>query len=625
MMSKIFESFNQNDPRTAGEESLLQLFRSSSRFEEWIIFEQPHINSMKPDFVLLHPERGIVIIEVKDWNLNSSVYESGAYIRGTDGRAHKKDPINQVENYKDGILKSELQNSIYLAENYGNYYGCIETVVYFHGISKAQALAFCQPRNSYTKIWTDEDLSIIYNEKNKLRAQDYTYALTNERSRFNENGLLSHLVEELTKHLQYADYNLERKQPYVLTRAQRDLADLNPGSIRRWSGVAGAGKSLVLAEKAVKALKDDKRVLVVTFNITLRHYLRDLCSQQFGVGSYKEARRKLREDLTIVHFHGLLKILMTEHEIVVDIQEERAEFTNRWMDAIRQYAASNKLKKHFQYDYILIDEGQDFKRDWILFLKQFFTQQGELFIVYDKAQDLFGRFEKGIWIEEPEEVKSIGFKGKPGNLKYTHRLPDTMVQKIHSVREQLQIEGEEMLVARQEQGNLLQTAFWHNYQASIIGEKLSQLNNHVNRLRETNDWEDITILTTNEHTGASIVEFFEGQGIKTSHVYDLQRGGDIDRRRSEKWKFHGGTGRLKVCSYHSYKGWQTPNIILVLDSPSTRYLNGMISFQTANPQQIKNALFISMSRVKGKAATGEYSFVCLNYLQEYNHLKSIFS
>ena len=41
---------------------------------------------------------------------------------------------------------------------------------------------------------------------------------------------------------------------------------------------------------------------------------------------------------------------------------------------------------------------------------------------------------------------------------------------------------------------------------------------------------------------------------------------NIKKRRNEKWKFRGGTGRLKVCSYHSYKGWQTPNIILVLDS-----------------------------------------------------------
>ncbi len=63
----------------------------------------------------------------------------------------------------------------------------------------------------------------------------------------------------------------------------------------------------------------------------------------------------------------------------------------------------------------------------------------------------------------------------------------------------------------------------------------------------------------------------------------------------------------------------------MLDSPSTRHLNDVIVSQTANPKQIKNSLFISMSRVKGKASTGEYSIVCLNYLQEYNHLKSIFN
>src|SRR5690242_17458187 len=124
MRAEIFENFNPNDPRTNGEQYLLNFYSNSSRFNGWMVFEQPHVNSMKPDFVLLHPQRGIIIIEVKDWNLNSNVYESGGYIYGTDGRFHKKDPINQVENYKKGILKSELTNSVYLSEKFPNYYGC---------------------------------------------------------------------------------------------------------------------------------------------------------------------------------------------------------------------------------------------------------------------------------------------------------------------------------------------------------------------------------------------------------------------------------------------------------------------------------------------------------------------
>ena len=75
---------------------------------------------------------------------------------------------------------------------------------------------------------------------------------------------------------------MKEKAPFKLIGEQLELAKLKQNSIRRWGGVAGAGKSLVLAEKAARALKKDYRVLILTYNITLRHYLKDLCSQQFG-------------------------------------------------------------------------------------------------------------------------------------------------------------------------------------------------------------------------------------------------------------------------------------------------------------------------------------------------------
>jgi hypothetical protein len=523
-------------------------------------------------------------------------------------------------------LESGLINSVYVAENFDDYYGCVETIVYFHRATKKQALDFCKDGNPRTKVrtkvWTNEDIEFIKNINNQLRPADHTYALARENSQFNKHELLQELVEELAKHLQYADYNYERKQPFILTRVQRELAELSPGSIRRWSGVAGAGKSLILAEKCVKALRDNKRVLILTFNITLRHYLRDLCSQQFGTGKYDGERKKLRKDLTIIHFHDLLKVIMTEHEIEVDFDNDEHDYTEKCMSVITSYLARGTNKSQFKFDYILIDEGQDFKGAWIRFLKQCFTGQGELFIVYDKAQDLYGN---GVWIEDPAEIKNIGFKGKPGLLRYTHRLPDTMVPKIRAVRQQLQIDAEDILVeSSAEQVSFHQTALWYNYRSSVSTEKIMQLDHHIDFLRQSNDWEDITILTTNESTGAEIVKYFEQKGVRTSHVYAIKQSGDIESRRSEKWKFHGGTGRLKISSFQSYKGWQTPNIVLILDSPSTRYCNGNITYAAPNPQTIKDAIFISMSRVKGKATTGEYSFICLNYLPEYDHLISSF-
>lgn len=152
---------------------------------------------------------------------------------------HEKNPINQVENYKKSILKSELINSVYLAEKFlEDYYGCIETVVYFHIASKDKALAFCNNKDTHTKIWTREDIEYIKDIQNVSIPKYYTYALAWEHSKFNDKGLLEELVKELSKYLAYADYNYERKQPYTLKQIQKDLVKPVFGAARRWNGVA---------------------------------------------------------------------------------------------------------------------------------------------------------------------------------------------------------------------------------------------------------------------------------------------------------------------------------------------------------------------------------------------------
>lgn len=88
---------------------------------------------------------------------------------------------------------------------------------------------------------------------------------------------------------------------------------------------------------------------------------------------------------------------------------------------------------------ILIDEGQDFKGEWIIFLKQFFTNEGEIFIIYDKAQELYNH---GIWIEDSNRIKNIGFRGRPGNLKVSMRLPQKIVSLIQDIRNEFNIDAE---------------------------------------------------------------------------------------------------------------------------------------------------------------------------------------
>ena len=696
MPAKIIENPNPRDPRTEGEEYLLNVFKTSRIFDGWQIFEQPHINSMKPDFVLLNPKKGIIIVEVKDWNLESKKYINGGYVLGDDGREYRANPISQVEWYKSCILKMDWEGTQELVKNYNNYYGYIETVVFFYEADRKEVEEFCygsdeegvdwsfydldmeescNSKKRYTKIWTKEDTECIKNNYFKYKDR-YPYALRNKKeSKFNKNNELEHLVEEISAFMQCSDYHEERRNPMVLDSEQNKVAELKKNAIRRWKGVAGSGKSLILAEKATRALKEGSNVLLLTYNITLRHYLRDLCSVQFGTDS-KNDRRKLKENLHITHFHGFLKELFAYYEIEIceekkkTSHKEKIDFTSIWIKVLNEFMEKNSYL--CKYDYILIDEGQDFQGEWILFLKQFFSKKGEILIVYDEAQDIYGH---GVWIEDPKQIKNIGFKGQVGKLRYSRRMPKEIINKIELLRKKLNIDEEEILIPKEnyEEINFLSKISWINEENESLEKKMEDIGEEFDKLiRNGSKIEDITILTTNENTGIKIVKYFNERGIEVSHVYDMDGTKDIDKRRQEKFKFQGGTGRLKVCSFQSYKGWQTPNVILVLDDVNTDYIGDEIIKRT--PKQNKfnksnsgfnllddddfgfdvsgkdifdfslngwddervdktiieqskimnDALFISMSRVKKNALTGEYAFICLNYFDEYRKLEKYF-
>lgn len=61
-----------------------------------------------------------------------------------------------------------------------------------------------------------------------------------------------------------------------------------------------------------------------------------------------------------------------------------------------------------------------------------------------------------------------------------------------------------------------------------------------------------------------------GDGRSATRLYNKNadlflKGYFCDERRNEKWRLQPGKGRLKICSYHSYKGWESSHIILLFE------------------------------------------------------------
>lgn len=91
---------------TAGESKVLD-WLDSRLGPAWEIYVQPHLNGLRPDFVLLHPAGRTLVVEVKDWTFDDWAITwtprgSAAPIPTAerDGRRLvQRNPVEQVQDY----------------------------------------------------------------------------------------------------------------------------------------------------------------------------------------------------------------------------------------------------------------------------------------------------------------------------------------------------------------------------------------------------------------------------------------------------------------------------------------------------------------------------------------------
>ena len=96
-------------PPTEGELKLLNFLKDNLN-DEYEIFFQPFLNGDCPDIVLMRKGGGVLIIEVKDWNLKSYYTDSSKnwYVRNIHSKI--KSPINQVLKYKENIYDLHIND-----------------------------------------------------------------------------------------------------------------------------------------------------------------------------------------------------------------------------------------------------------------------------------------------------------------------------------------------------------------------------------------------------------------------------------------------------------------------------------------------------------------------------------
>lgn len=140
------------------------------------------------------------------------------------------------------------------------------------------------------------------------------------------------------------------------------------------SGVAGSGKTQVLALRAVNAMKrTGGDVLVLTYNITLANYLKLRLSE-------------IREDFSwekidIYPYHQFFRIRATECKLHVDFSSYGDE------------GFFAHVQNHKKYSAVFVDEVQDYTTEWLRVIMQNFLLEpdGEVVVFGDPKQNVYER------------------------------------------------------------------------------------------------------------------------------------------------------------------------------------------------------------------------------------------
>lgn len=299
----------QKVPPTEGEITLID-FLEYSLNDEYEIYYQPYLNGKNPDIVLMRKGGGILIIEVKDWNLLHYYIDKNNNWRLKKNNIFIPCPFTQVEIYKDKLRKLNYR---FMYENMTNknVYGVIRTAVYFHRETKRNVEKFIQGkgvndhikiigRDSLNKLFFDSLLNLTYISKDSKLFNDKLYISTK-------------------RYLKPTFHQLDISQEVIYTKEQELLTKSEKGERRKIKGSAGSGKTLVLAKRAVNAhIRTNKRVLILTFNISLVNYIHDQIS-------------KIRESFAwknfyITNYHRFFKESAVEYGLEI---EDFSDYDNR--------------------------------------------------------------------------------------------------------------------------------------------------------------------------------------------------------------------------------------------------------------------------------------------------------
>ncbi len=371
---------------THGEVRLFNLLKRLP--EDVVVYYEPSINNRHPDFVIILPSCGVLLMEVKGWTL-SDIKGADTYSIKVSRGGHEevqKHPLRQVDEYKY-LLMDRCRKDKWLAGlvNFsGRYAGKFRfpfaSCALLSSITRNQLGRWHEKSKLVfppTTVATKDQLEVWETLSPQALLQDLrryfrTFQLKEPMTSNQVNIVKAILHPEIFLGLDFGDAGHPGEPTVkVLDLKQERLARQIGEGHRLVFGVAGSGKTVLLIARAklLAQLNPKSHILILCYNFMLASYLHDTLSGYPAI--------------TVKHFHRWARENGVYHGNQTDSQVG--------LEFLEQLKNPRSLSRGF--DSILIDEAQDFDSTWypcvLAAMKD--PTDGELLIVGDGSQGLYRR------------------------------------------------------------------------------------------------------------------------------------------------------------------------------------------------------------------------------------------
>lgn len=508
------------------------------------------------DFIVLHPGRGLLLLEVKDWKLDTiqDINPVSVSLLTNRGVVITSNPLEQARQCTYQLV-NQLEKDPQLVRHDGQYQGRL-AFPYGYGLvlshitrNQFDSSGLGDVLPAHQVICSDEMTeSADVEEFQKCLWDMFNVGFSCQLTLPQIDRVRWHIFPEvrigdgqLGMFSDEAEDTLVPDLLKVMDMQQEQLARSLGEGHRVIHGVAGSGKTLILGYRCLYLAKVlHKPILVLCFNITLAARLRSIMED-----------KEINDRVHVYHFHDWCGEILKRYHIPKP--ESGTGYIDRLVNQVIRAVDDGHIPKG-QYGALMIDEGHDFEAEWLRLIVQMVDPEtSSLLLLYDDAQSIYKK-KKALDFS----LSSIGVqaRGRTTILRVNYRNTDEILNYAYRFAKHYLVPAD----SDEDHIPLLepQSAGRHGYepfmkQLSSFEEEAKYIAHNLKRMHDEGiQWLDMCVVYRSNWMGQELHRILQEAGVPMQWLAS----------QHHKKSFRPNDDSIKLMTMHSSKGLEFPLVAI---------------------------------------------------------------